>query len=313
MKKHVKNIVSGLLILSLFMGCSFTQTAKAKVGDVVGTAVHTDIVAYINHYAIPSYAANGQSCIVAEDLRNFGFDVIWDEASRSLNIWRNSNTSVSEMTVTKLEKSGTFFSNILETDIKVFANGSQLTSYALNGYTMIPIEELNVFGPVYWVPEERAIKLWIFNLSERTSKQIPEKSKIGAPIGVNFCVDGLGFYTNSADGIKVYWQGKNNTGKTINYYTTYYSLYNPVGDPANCQIKKTNKISIKTVGPVYPGGVLIDYSVIAYSSVCEYIYLDRIFVEYSDGSAEWIEYGYMGGETVWDKYNNPRMGLSIYK
>lgn len=308
MKKFLKRTLCIIMAtLSLF------SVAYAKVGDVISAAYHTDIVVYINNYAIPSYAVNGQSVIVAEDLANFGFDVKWNSAERSLNISRNSASSVSEMTVNKFEKSGTYFSNILSTDIKVYANGKQLTSYALNGYTMIPVEELGMFGEIGWSDSERALKLWVDGLHIRAAMQQPEKSKIGKPIGSSICVDGIGFNVNSADGIKVYWQGKNNTGKTINYYTTYYSMYNPVWDPAYCEIYDTSIVSCKTVGPVKPGEDLIDFTLIAYSSACEYISLDRLFLEYSDGTSEWVEYGYIGGETLWDKYHNPVSGLSIYK
>ncbi len=309
----MKKLASVLLMFILIIGCIIPMTASAKVGDVVGQAVHTDIVAYINHYAIPSYAANGQSCIIVEDLRNFGFDVTWDNSTRSLYIMRSASNIVNEMSVIKAEKPGTFFSDILETDIKVYANGQEITSYALNGYTMIPIEELTMFGAVTWVESERAIKLWVDRLKTREVRQQPDKSKIGAPAGEMLCVDGIGFYTNSADGVHVYWRGKNNTGKTINYYTTYWSLYNPVWDPAYCQIKRTNKLTKKVVGPVKPGEYLLEYSVIGYSASCEYIYLDSIYVEYNDGTSEWIDYGYYGGETLWDKYHNKQMGKSIFK
>lgn len=167
----MKKIVSILLMLLLVMSCIIPMTAFAKVGDVVGQAYHTDIVAYINHYAIPSYAVNGQSCIVAEDLKNFGFDVIWDNNTRSLTILRNGDIWPKEMKFNKTGAPSAKFANLLETDISVYANGKKLTSYAINGYTMIPIEELNVFGNCNWVANERAIKLWIDGLHIRSAKQ----------------------------------------------------------------------------------------------------------------------------------------------
>lgn len=146
---------------------SSAGVVSAKVGDIKGSALHTDIVAYINHYAISSYAVNGQSCVVAEDLRDFGFDVEWNESDRSLNISRNSDTYVTEQYASKNGASGSFFADILETDISVFANETKLTSYAINGYTMIPLEELCVFGEVYWLEDARALKLWIDGLEIR--------------------------------------------------------------------------------------------------------------------------------------------------
>lgn len=160
-----------VFFLVLVLCCTACITAQAKVGDVIGAALHTDIVAYINHYAVPSYAVNGQSVIVAEDLRNFGFDVSWNQADRTLNISRNQNVYVNEMQFNKNGAAGSKFADILETDIRVYANGKLLTSYALNGYTMIPLEELTVFGEVNWVPTERAVKLWVDGLHMRSAKQ----------------------------------------------------------------------------------------------------------------------------------------------
>ncbi len=166
MKKLIKAFLTAAVCLSCMAG-----VVHAQVGDKVGEALNTDIVAYVNHYAIPSFAVNGQSVVVAEDLRNFGFDVTWDDASRSLNIARSQSTEPQTMNVDKSAIPGTFFADILETDIRVFANGQQITSYAMNGYTMVPMEELGMFGEVAWVDFERAIKLWIDGFPVSPEKQ----------------------------------------------------------------------------------------------------------------------------------------------
>ena len=139
----MKKVLSA--VLSAVLMCSPVATVQAKVGDVVGKAYNTDIVAYINHYAIPSYAVNGTSCIVAEDLRNFGFDVEWDNSSRSLTLKRNNQTQIHEMNFKKEAAPSSEFADLLETDISVYADGTKLTSYAINGYTFIPLEELKIF------------------------------------------------------------------------------------------------------------------------------------------------------------------------
>lgn len=166
----MKKIIAILLTTVLMLSC-FSMAVSAKVGDVIGQALHTDIVAYINHYAIPSYAVNGQSVIVAEDLRNFGFDVTWNGYNRTLTITRNGNTWVTPMDFSKDGVPSTKFSNLYSTDIKVYANGIQIPSYAINGYTMIPMESLNMFGEIYWVANERALKMWVDGLHIRTTKQ----------------------------------------------------------------------------------------------------------------------------------------------
>ncbi len=128
-------------------------------------------MAYINNYAIPSYAANGTSVVVAEDLRNFGFDVIWDQNARTLSIYRNSNTQPNEMSFSKTGQPSTKFADLLHTDIKVYANGILIPSYAINGYTMIPLESLTMFGSYNWVSGERALKLWVDGLHIRGDMQ----------------------------------------------------------------------------------------------------------------------------------------------
>ncbi len=151
--------------------CMLTPVSAYKIGDYIGTVYHTDIVAYINNYAIPSYAASGTSVVVAEDLRNFGFDVIWDNDTRTLSISRNDEKTPAGMDFVKDGTPSMPFTSILYTDIVVYANGEKVPSYAINGYTMIPMESLTMLGEYEWVPEERALKMWVDGLDVRSEKQ----------------------------------------------------------------------------------------------------------------------------------------------
>lgn len=166
----MKKLIAFVLTLTVIMS-SFAMVAQARVGDVIGTALHTDIVVYINHYAVPSYIVNGQSVVVAEDLVNFGFDVVWNGYARTLEINRNGNPYVNLMYVGKGYTTGSKYANILSTDIVVWAGGRRVTSYNINGYTMIPVEELTMFGEVIWVAGERALKMWIDGLEMSEVRQ----------------------------------------------------------------------------------------------------------------------------------------------
>ena len=172
----MKKIIASVLTVALLLSC-FGMVAQAKVGDWKGTALHTDIVVYINNFAVPSYAVNGQSVIVAEDLRNFGFDVTWNNWNRSLTITRNADTVPTPMHVIKDKATGSKFTDILETDISVWAGGRRITSYAMKGYTMIPVEELTMFGEVNWVQSERALKMWVDGLGVCDEKQTVSTGK----------------------------------------------------------------------------------------------------------------------------------------
>lgn len=120
--------------------------------------------------------------------------------------------------------------------------------------------------------------------------------RIGSP---NDCektsgLGGFSFYKNSANGIKVLWGGKNNTGKTINYYTITFHFYNSVGDEARSEITGKATKNIKMVGPVQPGEDLIIFSIVDYVPVCSKVQIDEIKLEYSDGT---VEYGWYGWYT----------------
>lgn len=170
-RNKMKKILSIILVTVMLFTMGFVTSAN-PVGTVVGTALHTDIVVYINNYAIPSYAVNGQSVIVAEDLRNFCFNVVWDQNTRSLNIDRNYDTvQPHQMQFSKGYPTGTKFTDILSTDIGVYANGMKINSYAMNGYTMIPVEELTMLGKIDWNDNERALYMTVEGMNTLSEPQ----------------------------------------------------------------------------------------------------------------------------------------------
>lgn len=127
-----------------------------------------------------------------------------------------------------------------------------------------------------------------------TSLSVDMSTRIGSP---NDCqtiktLGGFSFYKNSADGIKVLWGGKNNTGKTINYYTLTFHFYNSVGDEAYSEITNKATKNVKTVGPVAPGSDLLICSIVDYVPVCSKVQIDEIKLEYSDGTVESGWYGW---------------------
>lgn len=128
--------------------------------------VYTDIATYINHYPIPSYSYNGNMLVVAEDLRNYGFNVDWNNDTRTLNITPNyeSGGIVGCGTVySNRDKQGQTFAYAQSSDIRVYINGREIPSYNLDGYTLVPVEDLaNVSeGTEYtWDPSTRSAKLW---------------------------------------------------------------------------------------------------------------------------------------------------------
>lgn len=139
-------------IMIMIMLCPGMTAFAENPGDVVGKAVYTDIVAYINNQPIPSYNVGGYTVVVAEDLRSYGFDVDWDNETRSLAITKSDeqNTVAGIGTVYKYDRVGVKFANVLYTDIVTYMDGQSITAFNIDGYTMIPLKSLEAYGEVSW-------------------------------------------------------------------------------------------------------------------------------------------------------------------
>ncbi|WP_410768885.1 hypothetical protein [Fontibacillus sp. BL9] len=121
--------------------------------------------------------------------------------------------------------------------------------------------------------------------ASESAEVVSTGGEIGTPITFNYSI-------NSAEGIKVTWEGKNLTGKTINYYTAELSTYNRVGDPSHDEFTGDSNFSLKYVGPIEPEGDMILFDLFTYQGALHKIKIDKFILEYSDGTTETIDYGY---------------------
>ena len=123
---------------------------------------YSDITAYINHYPIPSFATGGKTVIRAEDLSNFGFDVRFDSEKMTLFVNRNDEIFIKGMSFKKDRcPTGYLRGRGLKNSVKVVVCGKEIPSFAFDGCSMIAMEDLTHLGNVYWVPHQRAVKIWI--------------------------------------------------------------------------------------------------------------------------------------------------------
>ena len=218
-----------ILIRMFFMMaiCINIVCINCYADTVVGATVYTDIIASINDYNIESYNINGYTAVVAEDLNNYGFNVVWDGNSRTLSIKRSGTNKVQSVYIAPeiSEKMiGVKAHNIYESDIKVYINNNLINSYNIGGKTAINFDDLSAFGEVSYRDSIRRLDLDILDGLDY---------KISIPLVYGeFAPSGLYFKMNSADGLQIRWTAKNNTNKVINYYTTEYYMFNPVDDLA---------------------------------------------------------------------------------
>lgn len=186
----MKKKITKILILTLVL-TSIHSVASAKIGDIIGYAKYSDISAYINHYPITSYNINDYTAVVAEDLQNYGFNVEWNGEARSLSITRNNDAKqiTPYGTVYKYSyKSGQNSYPYLETDIATYVNGQKVEIFNIDGKTCLYMDDLAPYGEVVWVPEVRALKMWIEDLPINAYNAV-EEAPVAEQLGLT-CYDG---------------------------------------------------------------------------------------------------------------------------
>lgn len=152
-----------LTLATIMLITSMTSAFADRIGDVIGSSLTTDIVAQINGYDIASYNYQGYTYVIAEDLVNYGFNVSYDNNSRTLSITRNYGVSQIYSTYKKPAVSskdvGKKAFNLLYTDIKTYIDGQYANSYNINGQTIIAFDDLAGYGTYVWNNNTRKITL----------------------------------------------------------------------------------------------------------------------------------------------------------
>jgi len=141
---------------------------EPKIG-IIGTDIRT----FINSNEIPTFLYNGEpnsTVVIIEDLKNYGFDKIWDNENRTLTLTKNTQKKATPINMEYYHglKQGQYLFDLLESDIKVLlknSSGSEAIEskkvYFINGYTAISTDELKNFGTFKWDNESREISILI--------------------------------------------------------------------------------------------------------------------------------------------------------
>lgn len=92
-----------------------TNSANGVIGAVAGSYYHTDIVTYFNNTPIESYNLGGKTVFPATALRDYGYNVDWDDANRRVLIATDASTFVAgsaEITNVTLKPNQTYHGTI---------------------------------------------------------------------------------------------------------------------------------------------------------------------------------------------------------
>ena len=141
-----------------------TQPTNRQQDGVIGSVVTTDIKAYINGAEIPAYNVDGNMVIIGADLRSYGFDVVYDNASRTSSVSLSADGGTWDPIINTLDDGlaiGTKVMNVYETDITMVVGGTPVTGYNVEGKMAFRFAELAVFGSYCYDNENRSTNLWI--------------------------------------------------------------------------------------------------------------------------------------------------------
>lgn len=112
------------------------------------------------------------------------------------------------------------------------------------------------------------------------------------------------YSVNSVNGVKLHYSGWNRSGKVVNYYTLNFTYIDPVGNPAQDEIKGNTTVNLKAVGPVKDDGQLFIWQIVGYVPFCGGIRLNYIDLEYADGTTERVTYNLITTRTERDAFRD---------
>ncbi|HIW57155.1 MAG TPA: WG repeat-containing protein [Firmicutes bacterium] len=139
-----------------------TESGKYLINPIRRSEIlSTDIIAYIDGAPIRSYNIDGYTGVIVEDLRDYGFEVNWNEDTRTLSVSYNQTGNTAAAAYIPEENAAPAGSHIAyahKTDIKTYVSGDEVAAYNIGGETIILIDELSRFGEITWDEESRSVR-----------------------------------------------------------------------------------------------------------------------------------------------------------
>lgn len=133
----------------------YTPPARTDTMTEAGWAYESEKMAFINEMPILSYVVDaGQGreeeiiYVVAEDLENYGFDVSWDEGTKTLSLqYREGKTFVlMDGEIINAVRGDAPLFPVYTDNVRVRLDGREIGAYSLNGRMLVPLAELYPYG-----------------------------------------------------------------------------------------------------------------------------------------------------------------------
>ncbi len=152
------------LLLSFLLILQIIAPISAKSFGIIGSVLSTDIKAYINGTGIPAYNVDGNMVIIGSDLRNYGFDVVYNNDTRTSAVtYTGTNGTWTPIPVPENAAAsiGEKVMDVYDTDITVTVNGVKIQSYNVDGKMAFKFSELKVYGAYQYDNSTRSTSLYL--------------------------------------------------------------------------------------------------------------------------------------------------------
>lgn len=226
----VSGIMKKIILILGILLCLSTAVHAQIVGEVLST----DITAFIDEQPIESFNINGYTYVIAEDLRDYGFSVTYNESERTLLIERDREADRGFLAMEKvnIKKADVPFRkklfDVYETDIVTYIGSDIANAYNVNGQTLIMIDELSRFGNFSYDNNARCVKIDMAGfdekiiLSNENNKTIPfSPYKINTYNGGVLTYEG-GLLNDIPNGFGVIHESCEHTDETPPYTENFY-------------------------------------------------------------------------------------------
>ncbi len=133
----------------------------------------TNIRLFLNGYEVPAFFYRGPErglCFIIEDLKDYGFDIDWDEAAKAVTAYKNPDKAVTAipMDMYRAYPDGSRMFNVMRNTgitARIVCGDKEYTfkqAYNLSGYTAVSADELSSVGKsCVWNEAERLLDVVI--------------------------------------------------------------------------------------------------------------------------------------------------------
>ena len=189
-----KTVLAAFTLILLSISCAGVNA------EVTGTVYSTDIGAIIDGSPIKSYNINDMTYVKAEDLRGYGFYVVWDQNARILSLSVNSVNAYAPRTILSesdinIKKADVPFRekryDVYSTDIRtyLYINGSsrELNACNVDGETLVKVRDLSDVAYVNYDNDKRLATIDVIKYElDKAFNEASDKVTITLSDGVTY-------------------------------------------------------------------------------------------------------------------------------